>query len=345
MQHLEGEAGRITRRRLIRLLAGAGLAAAGGRLVAAAPAGRLGGDIAPVHDPCIAACDGRYYVFSTGHVHEPEGLLPWRVSDDLFHWEYGGAAFEAIPGWAEEAVPGTRGLWAPDIVQVAGEYRLYYSCSTFGSNRSVIGLATNPTLDPAAPGYAWRDRGLVIRSLEGDDFNAIDPAYLVDRDGRHWLAFGSFWSGLKMVRLDPATGKPASGAALHAIAARPAPEGAPGAVEAPFLLERDGWYYLFASYDYCCRGTASSYYLVVGRSRRPLGPFTGRDGRSMLDGYGTVVLRGNRELRGPGHNAVLAEGNRHWLVYHAYDAQRDGVPTLRISPITWTEDGWPTASL
>src|SRR5690606_17337238 len=142
MQHLEGEAGRITRRRLIRLLAGAGLAAAGGRLVAAAPAGRLGGDIAPVHDPCIAACDGRYYVFSTGHAHEPEGLLPWRVSDDLFHWEYGGAAFEAIPGWAEEAVPGTRGLWAPDIVQVAGEYRLYYSCSTFGSNRSVIGLAT-----------------------------------------------------------------------------------------------------------------------------------------------------------------------------------------------------------
>lgn len=338
---------RLSRRRFCGFLAGASLVATGRALPADAPSinERMSGDCAPVHDPCIAKAGGRYYVFSTGHVGDEGGLLPWRVSDDLMHWKYGGAVFDRLPAWAEEAVPGTRGLWAPDIAYCNGEHRLYYSCSTFGSNRSAIGLVTNETLDPAAPGYAWRDRGLVTSSSREDEFNAIDPAHLEDRDGNHWLAFGSFWSGLKMLRLDPATGKPPPGAELHSLAARPVPEGAPGAIEAPFLIERGGWYYLFASYDYCCRGTASSYYLVVGRARRPLGPYAGRDGRPMLEGYGTLLLRGNRDFRGPGHNAVLADGDRHWLVYHAYDARRDGAPTLRISPIEWTEDGWPTASL
>lgn len=301
----------------------------------------LSGDVAPVHDPCIVEADGLYHVFSTGHVGDETGLLPWRVSSDLVHWEYRGAVFEAMPSWAEKAVPGARGLWAPDISPAGDEYRLYYSCSTFGSNLSVIGLVTCETLDPASPRFAWRDRGLVTSSSRDDDFNAIDPNHLEDLDGNHWLAFGSFWSGIKLLPLEAATGKPPPGATPHSLARRPVPEGAPGAVEAPFMIARDGWYYLFVSYDYCCRGTASSYYIVVGRARRPAGPFVGQDGRALLDGYGTLVLDGNRKFRGPGHNAVLSDGERDWLVYHAYDADRDGLATLRISPIEWTEGGWP----
>ena len=315
--------------------------AAGGR--PAALNDRLSGDIAPVHDPCIIKQGDTYHLFSTGQADDPTGLVPWRTSKDLVHWTLVGPVFESIPQWAREAVPGTRGMWAPDIAYFNGLYHLYYSCSTFGSNHSVIGLATNKTLDRSSSDFNWEDRGLVVQSTRGDDFNAIDSNHLIDRDGRHWLCLGSFWSGIKLLPLDPATGKPfPNDSRKYSLASRPAPENAPGAIEAPFMIERNGYYYLFTSFDYCCRGASSSYYIVVGRSRDVLGPYVGRDGRSQMDGYGMVVLQSDRRFRGPGHQAVLRDGDRDYLVYHAYDAEHDGRPTLRIAPIEWSADGWPS---
>lgn len=303
---------------------------------------RMRGDIAPVHDPCIIKAAGRYHVFSTGQVDDEQGIIPWRSSADLVDWRFEGPAFANIPAWAEEAVPGTRGLWAPDIAWFNDRYHLYYSCSTFGSNHSVIGLTTNRSLDPDSPEFGWEDQGLVVRSQRSDDYNAIDSNHLIDNDGRHWLVLGSFWSGIKMFPLDPATGKlPVGNVEKYSLAARPVPDKAPGAVEAPFLIEREGWYYLFVSYDYCCRGAASSYYIVVGRSRAPTGPYVGKDGRDMQDGYGTLLLRGSREFRGPGHNAFLQDTGADYLVYHAYDASQDGLPTLRMNRVDWSDDGWP----
>jgi arabinan endo-1,5-alpha-L-arabinosidase len=304
---------------------------------------RLAGDLTPVHDPCIVKHGDTYHVFSTGQAHDPTGLLPWRTSRDLVNWTLNGRVFDEIPKWARDAVPGTRGTWAPDIAYFNGLYHLYYSCSTFGSNHSAIGLVTNKTLDRASKDFKWEDRGLVVKSERGDDFNAIDSNHLIDRDGKHWLCLGSFWSGIKLFPLDPKTGKPFPGdQRKYSLARRPAPEDAPGAIEASFMIERDGYYYLFTSFDYCCRGAASSYYIVVGRSREVTGPYVGRDGKSQMGGYGTVVLQGNRRFRGPGHQAVLRDGDSDYLVHHAYDAEHDGRPTLRIAPIEWTADGWPT---
>jgi arabinan endo-1,5-alpha-L-arabinosidase len=306
---------------------------------------QLSGDIAPVHDPCIIKQGDTYHLFCTGHVHDPTGLIPWRTSKDLINWTLNGRVFDSIPAWASDAVPGTQGLWAPDIAYFNGLYHLYYACSTFGSNHSVIGLATNKTLDRRSKDFSWQDRGLVVKSQRGDDFNAIDANHLLDRDGKHWLCLGSFWSGIKLFPLDPSTGKLfPNDARKYSLASRPAPEKAPGAIEAPFMIERGGYYYLFTSFDYCCRGASSSYYIVVGRSRSVLGPYVGRDGKSQMDGYGTVVLQGNRRFRGPGHEAVLRDGERDYLVYHAYDAKHEGRPTLRIAPIEWTGDGWPAVS-
>jgi arabinan endo-1,5-alpha-L-arabinosidase len=307
---------------------------------------RMSGDFAPVHDPCIIKSANTYHLFCTTSQPNASGFIACRTSNDLASWKLQGTVFKQIPSWARKAVPGTKGLWAPDISRVGNEYRLYYSCSTFGSNRSVIGLATNETLDSASPRYAWQDRGLVIESQRGDDFNAIDPNFIVDREGGHWLALGSFWSGIKLFPLDPGTGKPAAGdARKFSLAARPVPDQAPAAIEAPFLIDRGGYYYLFVSFDYCCQGRSSSYYIVVGRSKAIAGPYVGRDGKLMTDGYGTMLLRGNRRFRGPGHNAFLHDAGKDYLVYHAYDQSHDGRPVLRISPVTWSADGWPQVSL
>jgi arabinan endo-1,5-alpha-L-arabinosidase len=328
------------------LLAALGLAAAGLRVRAQTlePLNpKLSGALYPVHDPCIIKDGDSFYVFCTTPRADAPAQIPCFRSKDLLHWERAGHVFTAMPAWARQAVPKAETCWAPDISHSDGQFFLYYACSTFGSNRSVIGLATSTTLDQADPAFRWEDRGLVLESDQGDDFNALDPNRIIDREGRNWLAYGSFWSGLKIVAMDAKTGKPQPGAQSHAIAHRPK---APDAIEAVFIIERAGNYYLFASFDFCCRGADSSYYTVVGRSKDILGPYLDRDGKSLMEGGGTLVLAaaaGEPRWRGPGHVAILRDAGKDYIVYHAYDAGHDGRPTLRIAPLGWTDDNWPVA--
>lgn len=306
------------------------------------------GDLVPVHDPVLIREGDTWHVFSTGLGEGAQGLIAHRTSRDLTTWTKGAAPFDAIPTWAAKAIPGATNVWAPDITLVNGRYRLYYSVSTFGSNRSAIGLATSPTLDPAARGYGWRDEGQVVMSTPGDDFNAIDPAFLADDDGRQWLALGSFWTGLKLFELNPATGKPLRPADKpRALARRPVPAGAPSIVEAPFLFAHGGWYWLLASYDYCCKGVNSTYYTVIARSKTVEGPYLGKDGSSMLQGGGTILLRADlqekQRFRGPGHAGHFRDADgTDYIVYHAYDREKRGAPMLRIATLRWDADGWPT---
>jgi arabinan endo-1,5-alpha-L-arabinosidase len=310
---------------------------------------QLRGDLTPVHDPVIIREGATYHVFSTGLGPGSQGIIASRISRDLVDWEKGTPPFDRIPDWATEAVPGAKNIWAPDITYVNGRYRLYYAVSTFGSNRSAIGLATSPTLDPKAPGYGWRDEGLVVLSTPSNDYNAIDPAFFADRNGRHWLSLGSFWTGLKLFELDPRTGKLLKpGARPRALASRPVPAGAPSIVEAPYIFAHGGYYWLLASYDYCCKGVNSTYYTVIARSKTAEGPYRGKDGSSMLAGGGTILLRADlqerQRFRGPGHPGHFRDADgTDYVVYHAYDRENKGAPTLRIVPLRWGADGWPVA--
>src|SRR5687767_8891768 len=197
----------LNRRDLLRATVAIGAGAWLGNASAASINERMTGNFSPVHDPCIIKAGDTYHLFCTGHVDKAEGLIPWRVSKDLIDWTLQGHVLDSIPEWAQAAVPGTRGAWAPDISYFNGRYHLYYSCSTFGSQRSVIGLTTNKTLDRNSPDYRWEDQGLAVESRNGDDFNAIDANHLSDRDGKHWLCLGSFWGGIKLFPLDGSTGK------------------------------------------------------------------------------------------------------------------------------------------
>jgi len=316
----------------------------GAKAVLSSPQGfALSGDIVPAHDPVLIREGDRYYAFSTGQ--RDRRPLVARMSRDLHHWTPLPSPLADIPEWALRLVPGAREMWAPDISRVGDRYRLYYSVSGFGKQRSVIGLATAATLDPDSPDHGWRDEGPVIASREGDAFNAIDPAFVRDRHGGEWLAFGSFWGGIHLIRLDPRTGKPASGARPVMIARRAASDRA-DAIEAPFIVDHGGWYWLIVSFDYCCRGTASSYHLRVGRSRAIQGPYRDREDHAMRGGGGTVLLQadaaGQDRFRGPGHAGVMHDRDgRDYLIHHAYDARAGGAPTLRIAPLQWDAAGWP----
>lgn len=303
----------------------------------------VSGNIVPVHDPAIILDDSGAHLFSTSQVGEAPGLIHWRTSADLTDWTLRNAVFKEIPAWALAFNPDTRGIWAPDIIKAGDEYRLYYSISSFGRNTSAIGLATATALDPDAENV-WQDKGMVFSSKTSDDYNAIDPNIVIDDEGRHWMSFGSFWSGIKMIELDPETGKPLEDRPeVYDIASRGAP---PNAIEAPFIVKRGDHFYMFVSKDFCCRRADSTYFTVVGRADHPTGPYEGPD-RSMMRDGGLPVLHANLDpsgrFVGPGHPAILQVGDTYLIVYHAYDTKRDGAPTLRIQLLDWTEGGWPVA--
>ena len=288
-----------------------------------------------VHDPVIAKENGVYYCFST------HGLV--RTSPDLCHWVRAPSVFQKNPPWVAHTVPKNKNdIWAPELVYRNGMWRLYYAVSTFGKRRSAIGLAENKTLDAASPDFGWHDRGAVITSTEKSNFNAIDPAVCADCTGQDWFLFGSFWGGLMLLPLlsdgtIPGAEKPLCVATRNTD---------PNPVEGGFLFLHDDWYYLFVSHDFCCRGTASSYHIVVGRSKSITGPFIDRIGVAMDEGGGTTLRDGFSHERwaGPGHNSIFRDDDGSvYLVYHAYDRLNNGEPVLQIEPLMW-QDGWPVVS-
>ncbi|KAK3904945.1 glycosyl hydrolase [Staphylotrichum tortipilum] len=278
-----------------------------------------------IHDPTVVKTpSGSYIAAYTGD------NVQLKTSSDRTQWRNAGAAFPNGAPWTAPYTRGSRNLWAPDISFHNGQHYLYYSASSFGSSRSAIFLATSPT---GAAG-SWTDRGLVIESFDNSGWNAIDPNLVVDAQGRWWLALGSFWSGIKMVALNPATGKRADNQILS-LAARP---DAGGALEAPYITRHDGYYYLWVSFDRCCQGAASTYRIMVGRSASVTGPYVDKNGRQMMQGGGTQVMSSHGGIHGPGHNAVFTDSDGDVLVYHYYNDA--GVAQIGINRIRY-ENGWP----
>jgi arabinan endo-1,5-alpha-L-arabinosidase len=279
------------------------------------------------HDPVVIAAHGQYYEFNTGD------RIPTKTSTDLRSWQDAPRAFDAKPAWIAQRVSGVQDLWAPDISFFGGLYHLYYSASTFGSNRSCIGHATRAALNAGS----WSDQGATICSTDSDDWNAIDPNVVVDQEGTPWLSFGSFWSGIKLIELDEAGAR--ANDDLHSLAGRGG-----GAIEAPFIVRRCGYYYLFVSFDRCCSGASSTYNIRVGRSQAVTGPYVDRDGVEMLDSGGTRIVSGAGRWNGPGHNAVIFTDTGAFNIYHSYDGNRGGAATLRISELAWDAQAWPVSA-
>jgi arabinan endo-1,5-alpha-L-arabinosidase len=178
---------------------------------------------------------------------------------------------------------------------------------------------------------------MVYDSQPGDNYNAIDPSLLVTSNGQWWLSFGSFWSGIKMIRIDPQTGKQSTqDQNRYSLASTPSTE-----IEGPTVVERCGYFYLFVAWGLCCRGLDSTYRIMVGRATSPTGPYLDRNGASMANGGGTPVLATHGPVVGPGGPAILGDDDGDILVYHYYDGNAGGATRLGLNRLSWADDGWP----
>lgn len=303
------------------------------------------GQTSPIHDPALVIEGDTWYVFSTGRINrENGGTIQIATSRDAgTTWEYSGTIWPEIPAWLDARLPGLDNLWAPEVYEHDGTYYLYYSASVFGTNTSVTALATNTTLDPTDPDYAWVDQGEVVSSPvvglpNGATFNAIDAGIVEGADGTPYMAIGSYWYGIWLVELEWPSGKPV--ADWRETAVNIADRFMPGnPIEAPFIYAHDGYYYLFVSFDRCCAGGDSTYKVAVGRATDVTGPYLDKEGRDLFGGGGSVVLDAHGAVVGPGGQSV-ADG---YLAFHYYDASNEQIPffpTLGIQKIAWV-DGWP----
>jgi arabinan endo-1,5-alpha-L-arabinosidase len=269
-----------------------------------------------IHDPStVVRCDGKYYTYGTGG----SSL----ISDDGWTWRRG----TALP---------RRGL-APDVIHLGDRYYLYIAANIGAQPKAAVNMIWSKTLDPDSPDYKWEEGGVVAPSDGVEDSNAIDPGVFLDpNDGRLWLVYGSYFGYIRLVQLDPKTGK------------RLNPNDKPRDLaincEASDMIFHDGWYYLLATHGSCCRGADSGYNIRVGRAKKITGPFLDNDGVDMIQGGGKFFLGSSGRVIGPGHFGLLdlGEGVQKFSTHYEADLDRGGASVLDIRPLLW-KDGWPVA--
>ena len=269
-----------------------------------------------IHDPSsIVECDGKYYTFGTGG----GGL----ISKDGWTW-YGGAV---RPG----------GGAAPDAIKIGNRYLVVYGATGgSSSHKGAILTMWNKTLDPTSPDFKYSEP-IVVASSDGYEENdAIDPGIMLDPvTGRLWLSYGTYFGFIRIVELDPKTGKLKNGNKPVDVAI---------VCEASDLVYRDGWYYLLATHGSCCDGANSTYNVVVGRSKKVTGPYLDNVGRNMLEGGGKMVAATRGGLIGPGHfgHTIIEPGVEKMSIHYEADLAQSGRSVLGILPLLW-KDGWPVA--
>ena len=272
-----------------------------------------------IHDPStVIKCDGKYYTFGTGQ----GGLM----SEDGWTWTDGAVR--------------TGGGVAPDVIKIGDRYLVAYSAGypgTEGKVRGVITTMWTKTLDPSSPDFGYTEPELVAWAGDDEDCWAIDPAFLLDpTTGRLWCSYGTYFGAIRIVELDPATGKRVEGNEAVDIAID---------CEATALMYKDGWYYLLGTHGTCCDGTNSTYNIVCGRSKDVLGPYVDNMGRDMLKGGGKMVLSAGNRATGPGHFGYIVEdeGLEKMSYHYEADFNLSGRSTLAVRSLIW-KNGWPVAA-
>ncbi|MHC4130592.1 MAG: arabinan endo-1,5-alpha-L-arabinosidase [Planctomycetota bacterium] len=327
----------------------------------------LKGDIG-LHDPSGIVEDQEYLItLATGrsirYSYIPPGSDEWISGERIF-------PRDQRPAWMDELLPENKGFWAP---HTPFPRVMYYSSADDTDGKDMAGIGRAIAVgDP--PDYTWVDDGKPVLFCDRDDIDepfAIDPAVFKGDNGTLWMVYGSHWSGIWIVELNPETGHikdsrarkegwKRDNPAFHYVASEVGryhkiPEGEEreanfisGNIEAPYVFwnENNNYYYLFVNWGVCCSGVNSTYEIRIGRSRKPTGPYHDKEGHDMSEGGGTLFLEREGRFIGPGHANIFTYKDskgvqRHVFSYHFYDGQEDGRAKMNARYLVWDAEDWP----
>lgn len=311
-----------------------------------------------VHDPSIKKFGDYYYSYSTdvgfGLANSLRPGLQIRKSKDLVEWTYVDWVFNGLPAMGAAYISGQgstpfNALWAPYVMKVGSEYRLYYSLSSPVFRLSVIGLAT-----ASSPEGPWTEKGLVVTSANDGttQTNAIDPTVVVTPAGEQWMYYGSAFDGIYVLKINPATGLPLINADKGKRIAQRGFTGSTinGNIEAPEVIynEAQNKYYIFISYDWL----STKYNVRVGRGDRPEGPFYDYNNVDIntVQDHGPMILapyqfQGHSGWQGTAHCAVFTDdAGQYFMAHQGRPGNSIFSMDLHVRKIFWMANGWPVVS-
>jgi arabinan endo-1,5-alpha-L-arabinosidase len=307
------------------------------------------------HDPSVIKEGEYFYSFSTDAaygVEAPAGIQV-RKSKDLIEWKFAGWALNGIPKQGSDFIKSKGGtpfnsLWAPFCIKVSGEFRLYYSLSSAKPRLSVIGLLTS-----ASPEGPWTERGLAVMSVDDNSIqtNAIDPSVIIDKQGQHWMYYGSAWDGIYILRLNSQTGlAETTGDKGRRIAQRGfTGNSINGNIEGPEIIYHPQFdkYYLFIAYDWL----ETKYNVRVARAESPDGPFYDFKGHdaNVAEDHGPMILapyqfKNHGGWQGTSHVSVFRNNDQFYVAHQGRPGVDKYFMVMHVRKVFWTSDGWPVVS-
>lgn len=241
-------------------------------------------------DPAARVFNNRMYVITSHDLDNQNGydMVDYHLfsSDDMANWTNHGIIFDVRTdvSWANLA-------YAPDFIERNGKYYMY-----FPDGGSSIGVAVADR--PEGP---WKDalgRALVNGSTPGVSGVSwiFDPGVFIDDDGSAYLYFGGGSSGnnLRVIRLNSDMIS-VSGSAQTIVA--------PNYFEAPYVVKRDGVYYL----SYSTNGNGGSITIDYMTSNNPMSGYTHR---------GTALPNPWNNSGNNNHHSMVEWNNQWYMFYH-----------------------------
>ncbi len=309
-----------------------------------------------VHDPSIKKFGDYYYCYNTdvGFGIDVRPGIQIRKSKDLIEWTFVGWVFDGLPAMGAAYITSQGGspfnaLWAPYVMKVGNEYRLYYSLSSAVSRLSVIGLAT-----AASPEGPWTEQGLAVKSANDGSIqtNAIDPTVVVTPAGEEWFYYGSAWDGIYALQLNPLTGLPLINADKGKRIAQRGFTGSTinGNIEGAEVIynETQKKYYIFIAYDWL----STKYNVRVARGDNPQGPFYDFNNVNIntVQDHGPMIVapyqfQGHSGWQGTSHCSVFKDdGGQYYIAHQGRPGNSIYSMDLHVRKLFWMQNGWPVAS-
>jgi beta-xylosidase len=277
-------------------------------------------------DPAVIEADGAFYAYATNSNQSNIGIAR---STDLLEWT---VLPDALPDPAPWVQPLRNLVWAPEVIKMGAEYKMYYTAHDRASRRQCVGVATSAT--PLGPFLDIATSPLLCP----DGFErAIDAHPYLD-GGRLYLYFSGVCCGTAngiYVQQLTADGLRLTGAPSLLLSADVPWEGT--VAEAPTIIKRGLKYYLFYSGNDYRNETYAMGYAVC---ESPIGP--------CLEAVENPILATGSSTSpaiGPGHQSIVKVGPDYWVIYHGWDGavgyRNGGRRAMWLAPLTWRE-GRPT---